>query len=42
MLHRAEAEPSPAAQRLASIVVQTVRSSVSELGLPLAESAAAA
>jgi DNA-binding transcriptional LysR family regulator len=41
VLHRAEAEPNPAAQRLASIVVQTVRASVSELGLSAYETVAA-
>jgi DNA-binding transcriptional LysR family regulator len=42
VLHRAEADPDPATQRLASIVLQTVRSSVSELGLAMTEGAVAA
>jgi DNA-binding transcriptional LysR family regulator len=42
VLHRAEAEPSPATQRLASIVLQTVRSSIGELGLLPTESVTAA
>jgi DNA-binding transcriptional LysR family regulator len=42
VLHRAEVEPSPATQRLAMIVLQTVRSSIGELGLLPIESVAAA
>jgi DNA-binding transcriptional LysR family regulator len=41
VLHRAEAEPSPATQRLASIVLQTVRTAVGEAGLAPAEEAIA-
>jgi hypothetical protein len=42
VLHRAEAEPSPATERLASIVLQTVRSSIGELGLSTESVTAAA